>query len=126
MVFSWRRLRERATHVLHLDEEPSRLAMGMAVGVFIGVTPFYGLHTLLALAAAYVFRLNKAATITGGSFYQLENTGTGAMVLMGNRSGPSEAIQHINYELRETMLPVRLSFCRINGNLHAVVIPIRK
>ena len=66
MVFSWRRLRERATGVLHLDEEPSRLAMGMAVGVFIGVTPFYGLHTLLALGAAYVFRLNKAATITGG------------------------------------------------------------
>jgi uncharacterized protein (DUF2062 family) len=65
MLFSWRRLRERATHVLHLDEEPSRLAAGMAVGVFIGVTPFYGLHTLLALAAAYVFRLNKVATITG-------------------------------------------------------------
>ena len=41
------------------------------------------------------------ATITGGSFYQLENTGTGPMVLMGNRSGPSEAIQHINYELRK-------------------------
>ena len=65
MVFSWRRLRERATHVLHLDEEPSRLAAGMATGVFIGVTPFYGLHTLIALGAAYVFRLNKAATITG-------------------------------------------------------------
>ena len=29
------------------------------------------------------------ATITGGSFYQLENTGAGPMVLMGNRSGPS-------------------------------------
>src|SRR5262249_61885559 len=65
MVFSWRGLRERATHVLHLDEEPSRLAAGMATGVFIGVTPFYGLHTLIALGAAYVFRLNKAATITG-------------------------------------------------------------
>jgi uncharacterized protein (DUF2062 family) len=37
----------------------------MAVGVFIGVTPFYGLHTLLALLAAWVFGLNKAATITG-------------------------------------------------------------
>jgi hypothetical protein len=37
----------------------------MATGVFIGVTPFYGLHTLLALGVAYVFRLNKAATITG-------------------------------------------------------------
>ncbi len=65
MVFSWRRFRERVTAVFHLDEEPSRLAMGMAVGVFIGVTPFYGLHTLLALVVAFVFRLNKAATITG-------------------------------------------------------------
>jgi uncharacterized protein (DUF2062 family) len=65
MVLSWRRFRERATAVLHLDEEPSRLAAGMATGVFIGLTPFYGLHTLLALVAAYVFRLNKAATITG-------------------------------------------------------------
>jgi uncharacterized protein (DUF2062 family) len=65
MVLSWRHFRERATAVLHLDEEPSRLAAGMATGVFIGLTPFYGLHTLLALVVAYVFRLNKAATITG-------------------------------------------------------------
>jgi uncharacterized protein len=65
VVFSWRRFREHVTHVLHLDEEPSRLAMGMAVGVFIGLTPLYGLHTLLALVVAWVFRLNKAATITG-------------------------------------------------------------
>ena len=65
MVFSWRRFRERLTSVLHLDEEPSRLAASMAVGVFIGLTPFYGLHTFLALLAAFVFRLNKVATITG-------------------------------------------------------------
>ena len=65
MVFSWRRFRARLTAVLHLDEDPSRLAMGMAVGVFIGITPLYGLHTLLALIAASGFRLNKAATITG-------------------------------------------------------------
>ncbi len=65
MVLSWRRFRERVTAVLHLDESPSRLATGMAVGVFIGVTPLYGLHTLLALAVALVFRLNKAATVTG-------------------------------------------------------------
>ncbi len=65
MLFSWRRFRQRVTAVLHLDEEPSRLARGLAIGVFIGFTPFYGLHTLLALAAAFVFRLNKVATITG-------------------------------------------------------------
>lgn len=46
-----------------------------------------------------VMRPGMAAVIHGGSFYQLENTGKGPMVLMGNRSGPQEAIQHINYEL---------------------------
>jgi hypothetical protein len=52
---------------------------------------------------AAVLKPGMAATITGGSFYQLENTGSGAMVLMGNRSGPSEAIKHINYELRRDL-----------------------
>jgi uncharacterized protein (DUF2062 family) len=65
VVFSWRRFRERVTAVFHLDGEPSRLAMGLAVGVFIGVTPFFFLHTLLAVVVALVFRLNMAATITG-------------------------------------------------------------
>jgi mannose-6-phosphate isomerase-like protein (cupin superfamily) len=48
-----------------------------------------------------VMKPGMAATITGGSFYQLENSGDGPMIMMGNRSGPSEAIQHINYELRK-------------------------
>ncbi len=65
VLLSWGRFRKRVAAVLHLDEEPSRLAAGMAVGVFVGLTPFYGLHTLLALAVAFVFRLNKAATVTG-------------------------------------------------------------
>jgi uncharacterized protein (DUF2062 family) len=35
------------------------------VGVFIGCTPFWGLQTLLSALTAVVFRLNRAATITG-------------------------------------------------------------
>ena len=50
-----------------------------------------------------VLKPGMAATITGGSFYQLENTGSDPMVLMGNRSGPSEDIKHINYELRKDL-----------------------
>jgi uncharacterized protein (DUF2062 family) len=65
MVFSWRRFRERVTGILHLDDEPARLAASMAVGAFIGVTPFFFLHTLLAVVIALLFRLNIAATITG-------------------------------------------------------------
>ena len=50
-----------------------------------------------------VLKPGMVATITGGSFYQLENTGPDAMVLMGNRSGPSEDVKHINYELRKDL-----------------------
>ena len=48
-----------------------------------------------------VLRPGMVATIQGGSFYQLENTGNIPMVLMGNRSGSQDAIKHINYETRE-------------------------
>jgi uncharacterized protein (DUF2062 family) len=65
VLLSWRRFRERVTSIFHLDEEPSRLAASMAVGVFIGITPFYFLHTLLAILVALACRLNLAATITG-------------------------------------------------------------
>jgi mannose-6-phosphate isomerase-like protein (cupin superfamily) len=38
------------------------------------------------------------AMVTGGSFYQLENTGSGPMIMMGNRSGPQETLKTISYE----------------------------
>ncbi len=44
---------------------------------------------------------DKAALITGGSFYTLENTGDAPMIMMGNRSGPAEKIQIIDYVTRK-------------------------
>jgi hypothetical protein len=41
------------------------------------------------------------ALITGGSFYTLENTGEGPMIMMGNRSGPADKIQIIDYVTRK-------------------------
>jgi mannose-6-phosphate isomerase-like protein (cupin superfamily) len=46
-----------------------------------------------------------AALITGGSFYRLENTGAGPMIMMGNRSGPAEKIQIIDYVTRKDVGP---------------------
>lgn len=48
-----------------------------------------------------VLKPGMTALITGGSFYQLENTGSGSMIMMGNRSGPAENIQIISYETRQ-------------------------
>ena len=51
--------------LLHLDDPPRRLALALAVGVFISCTPFWGLQTVLCLLVATIFRLNRAATLTG-------------------------------------------------------------
>lgn len=58
-------LKQRMLAILALDSHPSNIAAGFAVGVFIGCTPLFGIHTALAVTAALVFRLNKLTTITG-------------------------------------------------------------
>ena len=55
----------RLLDALHLDDSTWRLALSLAVGVFISFTPFYGLQTLLAIAVAVICRLNRAATVAG-------------------------------------------------------------
>src|SRR5205814_10397331 len=58
-------LAEKFRALLHLDDPPHRLALALAVGVFIGCTPFWGLQTILCAVVATVCRLNRAAAVTG-------------------------------------------------------------
>ena len=51
--------------ILSLDSHPGHISAGLAVGVFISFTPFYGLHLVMALVASFMFRLNKITCITG-------------------------------------------------------------
>jgi hypothetical protein len=55
----------RLHKILSLDNHPGHIAAGFAVGVFISFTPFFGLHTPMAVVAAFLFRLNKLTCITG-------------------------------------------------------------
>ena len=48
-----------------LDESPWRMALALALGVFISFTPFWGFQTLLALVVATATRLNPALTVAG-------------------------------------------------------------
>lgn len=97
MLWAWGALRGRLRGVLHLDDAPWRIALGLAVGVFIGCTPLYGLHTLLAVAAAFALRVNKAATVTGAwlnlpwfaPFVYGFSLKVGEFVLSGGRGLPS-------------------------------------
>lgn len=51
--------------LVRIDDTPSRIAMGMAVGVFLGIFPTFGFGTILAFILAVLFRFNKAAAVIG-------------------------------------------------------------
>jgi uncharacterized protein (DUF2062 family) len=57
--------KKRFAAILSLDSHPGHISAGFAVGVFISFTPFFGLHTPLAILIAFIFRLNKITCITG-------------------------------------------------------------
>ena len=60
MVFIYR-LRE----VIRVRESPHRTASAFSTGVFIGISPLLGLHTMLGVIAAWIFRLNTFTILAG-------------------------------------------------------------
>jgi len=48
-----------------LKGDPRRISMGMAIGVFIGMTPTIPFHTLLVFAFVLPFRQNLTAALLG-------------------------------------------------------------
>ncbi|MFM8363743.1 MAG: DUF2062 domain-containing protein [Verrucomicrobiota bacterium] len=64
----FRSLREK---LLDLRDAPHALAGGVAIGMFIGFTPLFGLKTLLCLAAAYLLRCNPIAAVIAVSLHDV-------------------------------------------------------
>lgn len=57
--------RKFLAHLLHVHDSPHRTALAFALGVFLGFSPFLGLHTILGLVIAFVLGLNRVAVIVG-------------------------------------------------------------
>ena len=49
--------------IIHVDDSPHRIALGVSLGLFTAFLPLLGLHTLIALMLAFVSRANKAVAI---------------------------------------------------------------
>ena len=65
-MISREKLKKQFKAIMSLDSHPGHISTGFAVGVFISFTPpIPGLHTVLALIIAFVFRLNKLTCLTG-------------------------------------------------------------
>lgn len=46
------------------DDSPKKKALSIALGVFIGLSPFWGFHTLIVIFLAIILKLNKAIAFT--------------------------------------------------------------
>ena len=58
-------IREFFERVKKLHGDPHYVAVGMAIGVFISITPTMPFHTVIAIALALVLRGSKAAAAIG-------------------------------------------------------------
>ena len=104
--------------VLHLQESPQRTALAFAIGVFIGFSPAYGLHTVLVIACSWAWRLNLVALMAGAF---LNNPWTlvpilgatywvGAFVL-GQSDSPSFDWQDVSFgAIYEQIMPYAIPF----------------
>jgi uncharacterized protein (DUF2062 family) len=61
--------RERFSQMLvrmrQLEGNPHDIALGMAVGIFVSITPIIPLQTIVAIALAFLFRGSKSAAALG-------------------------------------------------------------
>ena len=51
--------------LLRIEDTPERTALAFSIGIFLGFSPFLGLHTLTGLALAFLFKLNRVAILLG-------------------------------------------------------------
>ncbi|MEW6118099.1 MAG: DUF2062 domain-containing protein [Nitrospirota bacterium] len=58
-------LRDKLQQVVLAKDSPKKIAISFAAGIFIGMSPVLGLHTVLGIVAAWIFGLNKFVTIVG-------------------------------------------------------------
>lgn len=57
-------IREKLRNIVYATDSPRKVALSFAIGTFIGVSPFLGLHTIIILAVAWILRLNKVVALT--------------------------------------------------------------
>ena len=59
------KIRQFIARFKELNGDPHYVALGMAIGVFVSVTPTIPFHTAIAIAIAFILRGSKAAAAIG-------------------------------------------------------------
>lgn len=64
-------LHEHSLKLLAIRDTPEAIAGGIAIGMFFGFTPLFGLKTLLAVLFAWLTRSNILAAVLAGTLHDL-------------------------------------------------------
>jgi uncharacterized protein len=57
--------------LVSLKDTPHSIAGGLAIGIFLGFTPLFGVKTLLALGLAYLLRCNPISAVVAVSLHDI-------------------------------------------------------
>lgn len=60
-----RRMKVLLADLLGREEPPERVAAAIALGIGVGFSPFVGIHFLIAIGLAFLFRLNRIDALLG-------------------------------------------------------------
>ena len=66
--------KEKIRYLLALNNSPKEIALGVSLGVFIGITFPYGLHTLVAILISFLIPKTNKIAIIGGTYVSIPPT----------------------------------------------------
>lgn len=64
-------LQDHSIKLLAIRDTPEAIAGGVAIGIFFGFTPLFGLKTMLAIFFAWLTRSNILAAVIAGALHDL-------------------------------------------------------
>lgn len=64
-LFTGKTFKQKIIFILSLKGDAHWLALSFAVGLFIGTTPFYGIHTIVVLILVSIFQFNLITALIG-------------------------------------------------------------
>ena len=63
----WNKIKAVLANELRANLSPLRASLSLGLGILIGFSPFYGIHTILVLPLAFLFRLNRPLALLATS-----------------------------------------------------------
>lgn len=63
----WKKIKAVFVKELKANLSPMRASLSLALGILVGFSPFYGIHTIIVLPLAFLFRLNRPLALLAAS-----------------------------------------------------------